>query len=85
MVEVKFSKQWRGHDPGTVVELTDARAAELIGQGFCCATASKEKPVIASAEVEPQPIPDPEPAQKPTRGRKQYSSPETTAKPSETT
>ena len=67
MVEVKFSKQWRGHDPGTVVELTDVRAAELIGQGYCCSTAKKEKPV-ASAPTAPKP----EPAPTPPRGRKQY-------------
>ena len=82
MVEVKFSKQWRGHDPGTVVELTDERAAELIGQGYCCATAKEEKPVAVAA---PAPKPEPAPTPQPARGRKHEQRVETTAKPSETT
>lgn len=50
MKEVKFHKQWRGHDPGVVVELTDERAAELIGE-YCKPTEPEviekvvEKPV----------------------------------------
>lgn len=43
MVEVKFHKQWRGHDPGTVVELTDERAKELIRLDYCKATADLGK------------------------------------------
>ncbi len=43
MKEVKFEKQWRGHDPGTIVELTDERAAQLISEGYCESTAKPEK------------------------------------------
>jgi hypothetical protein len=66
MVEVKFSKQWRGHDPGTVVELTDERAKQLISEGYCKSTSEPEKkkrgrpakkaePVV---EVTPEPQPE---------------------------
>lgn len=84
MIEVKFSKQWRGHCPGTVVELTDERGAELIAQGYCSATAKAETPAptidppanVTAEEDKPK---------KSYRGRKAEQRPETDAAPSETT
>ncbi|TFH54315.1 MAG: hypothetical protein E4G91_11305 [Candidatus Zixiibacteriota bacterium] len=43
MIEVKFSKQWRGHNPDTIVTLTDERAKQLISEGYCVSTVEPEK------------------------------------------
>lgn len=54
MIEVKFENQWRGHAPGTVVELTDERAAELIESGHCCAN-DAEPPKKRGRPSKPRP------------------------------
>ena len=35
LVKCKFAKQWRGHTAGTVAELTEERARELIEAKYC--------------------------------------------------
>ncbi len=52
MQTVRFKKQWRGHQKGKVVDLTDERAAELIKAKFCVA-------VKETTDAEPPPPPKP--------------------------
>ncbi len=64
MIQVRFNKQWRGHDPDTVVDLEDWRAEELIDGGYCKATSDlQDKPkrgrkpkAVTANVVEPSPV-----------------------------
>jgi hypothetical protein len=56
LVEVLFNQAWRGHSAGTVVELTEERAAELLAGKVCELTTGLKpqdiKAKIAAAEKE---------------------------------
>ena len=84
---VRFVKPWRGHALEAVAELTDERAAELLGQKFCVAyvvpaepTPPVEQPVedvqrvevVEPETVEPETV-EPEPDKTPRRRRRRAS------------
>jgi topoisomerase IA-like protein len=54
-VTVTFLKQWRGHDEGAVVELTDERAAELVAEGTCVEGDSTKAPKATKTEGNAKP------------------------------